>query len=240
MDIIPAIDIIDGACVRLTKGAYDTKKIYAKDPLDMAKRFQDHGIRRLHLVDLDGAKGGHIVNYRTLDRIAGATSLIIDFGGGLKSAQDLHIAFESGAAMVTGGSIAVKSPAEMERWISTYGGERIILGADSKDNHIAVQGWTEVDNSKPLIPFVQGWQALGITQVIATDISKDGTLEGPAVELYKNMLREIPGISLIASGGVATVADIEAMESIGMAGTIVGKALYEGCISLEELERWGR
>ncbi len=238
MYIIPAIDIIDGACVRLTKGAYDTKKVYAKDPLDMAKKFQDHGLRRLHVVDLDGAKGGHIVNYRTLERIAGHTSLIIDFGGGLKSAEDLRIAFESGAAMVTGGSIAVKNPEELERWILAYGGEKIILGADSKDGYIAVQGWTEVDKEHALIPFIAKWQQAGITQVIATDIAKDGTLEGPAIKLYREMLAQLPRLQLIASGGVSKMADLYALADIGMAGAIVGKALYEGRITLQELEKW--
>ncbi len=238
MDIIPAIDIINGACVRLTKGEYSSKKVYAKDPLDVAKRFQDHGVRRLHLVDLDGAKGGRIINYKILESIATHTSLIIDFGGGLKSSEDLHIAFESGATMVTGGSIAVKNPQEFDRWIVTHGGERIILGADSLDGYIAVQGWTEVDTSKPLIPFIQGWKDCGIAQVIATDISKDGTLEGPAIELYKKILEEIPGVELIASGGVSEIEDLYRLQEVGMSGAIVGKALYEGRITLEEIERW--
>ncbi len=237
MIIIPAIDIIDGACVRLTKGEYHTKKVYSNDPLDMAKTFEDHGITRLHLVDLDGAKGGHIVNYKTLERIAGHTSLIIDFGGGLKSSEDLRIAFESGAQMVTGGSIAIQNPEELERWIVAYGGERIILGADVKGESIAIQGWTET-SSQQVVPFVQEWLDRGISQVITTDVAKDGAMEGPSVELYRNMMKELPSMDLIASGGVSQMKDLHTLADIGVTGVIVGKALYEGAISLKEIELW--
>ncbi len=237
MIIIPAIDIIDGACVRLTKGEYDTKKVYSKDPLDMAKTFEDHGVTRLHLVDLDGAKGGHIVNYKTLERVAGHTSLVIDFGGGLKSSEDLRIAFESGAQMVTGGSIAIQNPEELEKWIITYGGDKIILGADVKGESIAIQGWTET-SSQQVVPFVQEWLNKGISQVITTDVAKDGAMEGPSVELYRKMMTEIPAMDLIASGGVSQMKDLHTLADIGAAGVIVGKALYEGAISLKDIERW--
>jgi len=237
IEIIPAIDIIEGKCVRLTKGDYDTKKIYNEDPLEVAREFEDHGIRRLHVVDLDGAKAGHIINYRTLEKIAGKTDLVIDFGGGLKTTEDLRIAFESGAQMVTGGSIAVKNPGEFSSWITKYGAEKIILGADAKDKKIAVSGWQE-DTTEELIPFVKKYRDKGIEKVICTDISKDGMLEGPSVELYKEMIAEIPGLYLIASGGVSNIKDIEELREAGIPAVIFGKAIYEGRISLKELERF--
>ncbi len=236
MQIIPAIDVIDGKCVRLSKGDYDTKKVYNEDPLEVARQFEDWGIKRIHVVDLDGAKAGHIVNHRVLDRICGHTGLVVDFGGGLKSTSDLRIAFECGAAMVTGGSIAVKNPTEFESWIETYGPDKIILGADAKDRKIAVTGWTET-SAQDLIPFVAGYRAKGLNKVICTDISRDGMLQGPAVDLYKEMLSSIDGLFLIASGGVGSAADIEALAEAGVPAVIVGKAIYEKCISREDIIR---
>jgi phosphoribosylformimino-5-aminoimidazole carboxamide ribotide isomerase len=234
IEIIPAIDIIDGKCVRLSQGDYERKTIYNEDPLEVAKMFEAYGLQRLHLVDLDGAKAHHIVNHKVLERIALHTTLTIDFGGGLKSDRDVETAFEAGADMVTGGSIAVKSPAVMHKWIETYGSERIILGADASDGKIAVSGWTE-DSGLDLFAFVQHWKEKGIDKVISTDISRDGMLTGPAIEMYKEILRQIPGIYLIASGGVGTIQDILNLEKIGIPAVIVGKAIYEGKISLEEV-----
>ena len=236
MQIIPAIDVIDGKCVRLSKGDYDTKKVYNEDPLEVARQFEDWGIKRIHVVDLDGAKAGHIVNHRVLDHICGHTSLVVDFGGGLKSTSDLRIAFECGAAMVTGGSIAVKNPTEFESWIETYGPDKIILGADAKDRKIAVTGWTET-SAQDLIPFVADYRAKGLNKVICTDISRDGMLQGPAVDLYKEMLTSIDGLFLIASGGVGSAADIEALAEAGVPAVIVGKAIYEKRISREDIIR---
>ena len=237
IDIIPAIDIIDGKCVRLSQGDYDSKKVYNEDPLEVAKEFEDHGISRLHLVDLDGAKAGQIINYKVLERIASKTSLVIDFGGGLKKSEDLHIAFESGAQMVTGGSIAVKNPDEFESWISKYGSEKIILGADAKDNKIAVTGWLE-ETDQQLIPFIKDYCSKGITKVICTDISKDGMLQGPAIDLYKEIMTELPELYLVASGGVSNIGDIEALAEANIPAVIFGKAIYEGKIGLKELERF--
>jgi phosphoribosylformimino-5-aminoimidazole carboxamide ribotide isomerase len=234
IEIIPAIDIIDGKCVRLSQGDYERKTIYNEDPLEVAKMFEAYGLQRLHLVDLDGAKAHHIVNHKVLERIALHTTLTIDFGGGLKSDRDVETAFEAGADMVTGGSIAVKSPAVMHKWIETYGSERIILGADASDGKIAVSGWTE-DSGLDLFAFIQRWKGKGIDKVISTDISRDGMLTGPAIEMYKEILRQIPGIYLIASGGVGTIQDILNLEKIGIPAVIVGKAIYEGKISLEEV-----
>jgi phosphoribosylformimino-5-aminoimidazole carboxamide ribotide isomerase len=234
IEIIPAIDIIDGKCVRLSQGDYSRKTIYNEDPLEVAKMFESYGIQRLHLVDLDGAKAQHIVNYRVLERIAANTSMIIDFGGGLKSDKDLEIAFESGAAMITGGSIAVKSPETMLSWIENFGSERIILGADVTDRKIAVTGWTE-DSGLDLFTFVRQWKERGIDKVISTDIGRDGMLLGPATDLYAEILREIPDIYLIASGGVGSFQDILDLEKIGVPAVIVGKAIYEGKISASDI-----
>ncbi|MEI6275191.1 MAG: 1-(5-phosphoribosyl)-5-[(5-phosphoribosylamino)methylideneamino]imidazole-4-carboxamide isomerase [Prolixibacteraceae bacterium] len=236
IEIIPAIDIIDGKCVRLSQGDYDRKTIYNEDPLEVAKMFEDCGIQRLHLVDLDGAKAHHIVNYKVLERIASNTRLIIDFGGGLKSDKDLEIAFEAGAAMITGGSIAVKSPETMCGWIEDFGPERIILGADVADRKIAVAGWTE-DSGLDVFEFIAKWMKNEIENVISTDISRDGMLNGPAIQLYKEILQQNPGIYLIASGGVGSVQDIMDLEKIGVPAVIVGKAIYEGKISTKEIRR---
>ncbi|WDF62030.1 1-(5-phosphoribosyl)-5-[(5-phosphoribosylamino)methylideneamino]imidazole-4-carboxamide isomerase [Flavobacterium sp. KACC 22758] len=235
MRIIPAIDIIEGKCVRLSKGDYDTKIIYNENPLEVAKSFEAHGIEYLHLVDLDGAKSSKIVNYKILEQIATQTSLKIDFGGGLKSDDDLRIAFESGANQITGGSIAVKNREIFEKWISEYGSEKIILGADAKDEKIAVSGWLEESN-EDLVPFIQDYQNKGIQYVICTDIAKDGMLQGPSFDLYSKILAEAKGVKLIASGGISTFDELPKLAELGCEGTIIGKAIYEGRISLKQLE----
>ena len=237
IEIIPAIDMIEGKCVRLTQGDYATRKVYNEDPLEVAKAFEDAGIRRLHVVDLDGAKAGHIVNYRMLEKLAGHTSLVIDFGGGLKQTKDVEIAFDCGAQMVTGGSIAIKDPETFTAWIARFGSERIILGADAKDRRIAISGWEEATDAE-LLPFIQKYREQGIEKVICTDISRDGMLEGPAVDLYKEILEAVPEIYLIASGGVSSIADIEKLAEANVPAVIFGKALYEGRITLKELERF--
>ena len=237
IEIIPAIDIIDGKCVRLSQGDYNQKKIYNENPLEVAKMFEDNGIQRLHLVDLDGAKAHHIVNYRTLENIATQTSLIIDFGGGLKSESDLKIAFESGARMITGGSIAVKKPEIFENWIQKFGAEHIILGADCKDKKIAVAGWLE-STEEEIIPFIHTWREKGIQKVICTDIAKDGMLKGTSVDLYKEISLNEPDIKLIASGGVSGINDIEELVEANIYGVIIGKAIYEGKITLKELSKF--
>lgn len=239
IQIIPAIDIIDGKCVRLTCGAYDTSKIYADNPVDMARRFADAGCHRLHLVDLDGARSKHIVNYRTLEQVATHTDMVIDFGGGLKSSDDLRIAFESGAAMVTGGSIAVREPDTFIQWIETFGADKIILGADARDGKIASEGWINTSDHD-IVPFIESYTAHSIYQVISTDISVDGTLAGPAIPLYKRILEKMPSLTLIASGGVGSVADIEALEAANIPAVIVGKAIYENKITIDALTRFNR
>lgn len=254
MRIIPAIDIIEGKCVRLSKGDYDTKKVYNENPLEMAKQFEGHGIRFLHLVDLDGAKSKHIVNHKVLDEIASKTDLKIDFGGGLKTDEDLHIAFESGAHQITGGSIAVKDRETFSGWLRKYGSTKIILGADAKDENIAVSGWLEESDIK-LIPFVKNYQKAGIQYVICTDISKDGMLEGPSFSLYQRLLKETRvvrteiggsgvvdieenGIKLIASGGISEFDELPKLKALGCEGVIIGKAIYENRISLKQLEKY--
>lgn len=235
--IIPAIDIIDGKCVRLTQGAYDTKKVYNEDPLEVAKAFEDCGLARLHVVDLDGAREGHIINYRTLEKIATATEMVIDFGGGLKHDEDLRIAFNSGAKMVTGGSIAVKDPDAFTKWLQRFGKEQIILGADAKDGKIAVSGWKE-KTEKELIPFIRDYAEKGIDKVICTDISRDGMLQGPSLDLYKQIREAVPSVMLIASGGVGSLEDIEALQEAGVPAVIAGKAFYEGKIKLTDVSRF--
>jgi phosphoribosylformimino-5-aminoimidazole carboxamide ribotide isomerase len=237
MDIIPAIDLIDGKCVRLSQGDYDRKTIYNSNPLEVAKLFEDNGIKRLHLVDLDGAKANHIVNYRVLEKIAVNTSLLIDFGGGLKSDNDLRIAFECGAGMITGGSIAVKSPEIFESWLVKYGSDKIILGADVRNEMISVTGWTESTDLK-LLPFLGEYINKGITKVICTDIGKDGMLEGPSTELYKKILSEYPELYLVASGGVSSLKDLENLLLAGVPAVIFGKAIYEGRIDLKDLKNF--
>ena len=234
INIIPAIDIIDGKCVRLSQGDYAQKKVYNESPLDVARAFEDCGCTRLHLVDLDGAKSQHIVNYRVLENIAAHTSLTVDFGGGIKSAADLRIAFECGAAMVTGGSIAVTKPEVFKHWITTYGNERIILGADSRDGFIATQGWL-TSSDKSVVPFIEHYHALGVTKVISTDIACDGMLQGPSIDLYRNILNAVPSLELIASGGVGDMSHVEALDHAGIKQVIVGKAIYENRITLNDL-----
>ncbi|MEL0650387.1 1-(5-phosphoribosyl)-5-[(5-phosphoribosylamino)methylideneamino]imidazole-4-carboxamide isomerase [Algibacter sp. TI.3.09] len=235
MRIIPAIDIIDGKCVRLSKGDYSTKKIYNEHPLEIAKQFEAHGIEFLHLVDLDGAKASHIVNHKVLEEIASKTSLKIDFGGGLKTDDDLRIAFESGAGQITGGSIAVKQPDVFKNWLSKFGADKIILGADANNEKIAISGWLE-ESDEDLIPFVQNYQKDGVQYVICTDIAKDGMLEGPSFDLYEKMLAQLPNIKLIASGGISTFDELPKLAELGCEGTIIGKAIYENKISLKQLE----
>lgn len=237
IEIIPAIDIIEGKCVRLSQGDYTRKVIYNEDPLEVAKRFEDSGIKRLHLVDLDGAKAKHIVNHKVLERIAVRTDLAIDFGGGLKSDDDLRIAFECGAQMITGGSIAVKEKDTFLGWLNKYGNGKIILGADVKDEKISVEGWKE-DTDIQLMPFIKDYVNLGIQKVICTDINKDGMMSGTSVDLYKTVLEELPELYLIASGGVTTLEDVEKLVDIKIPGVIIGKALYEGTISLNDLVKY--
>ncbi|MFO8148288.1 MAG: 1-(5-phosphoribosyl)-5-[(5-phosphoribosylamino)methylideneamino]imidazole-4-carboxamide isomerase [Gillisia sp.] len=241
MRIIPAIDIIDGKCVRLSKGDYSTKKIYNENPLEVAKEFEAHGIQYLHLVDLDVAKSKHIVNHKILEQIASKTGLMIDFGGGLKSDKDLEIAFECGARQITGGSIAVKDREIFKSWLQKFGSDKIILGADANNEKVAVSGWQE-ESEEELIPFIQSYQNEGVKYVICTDISKDGMLEGPSFELYKRILRETTdseeSINLIASGGISTFDELPELAEMGCEGTIIGKAIYEGRISLKQLENY--
>jgi phosphoribosylformimino-5-aminoimidazole carboxamide ribotide isomerase len=237
IELIPAIDIMDGKCVRLTQGDYNTKKVYNEDPLEVGKQFESYGIRRLHVVDLDGARAGRIINYRVLEKLASRTSLVIDFGGGLKTEGDAEIAFESGAQMITGGSIAVKDPAAFASWIARFGSGRIILGADVKDRKIAVSGWEETTPHE-LIPFIREWQSKGVAKVISTDIANDGMLQGPSVAMYKEIREAIPYIYIIASGGVGSIGDIETLAEAGIPAVIFGKALYEGRINLKDLVRF--
>ncbi|MCD8091703.1 MAG: 1-(5-phosphoribosyl)-5-[(5-phosphoribosylamino)methylideneamino]imidazole-4-carboxamide isomerase [Bacteroides sp.] len=237
IELIPAIDIIDGKCVRLSQGDYNSKKVYNENPVEVAKELEDHGIRRLHVVDLDGAASHHVVNYRTLEQITAHTSLIVDFGGGVKSDEDLVIAFESGAQMVTGGSIAVKDPELFHHWLRTYGSEKIILGADVKDRKIAVNGWKD-ESTCELFPFLRGYVEKGIRKVICTDISCDGMLQGPSTGLYKEILEQHPNLYLIASGGVSCADDIRMLDAAGVPAVIFGKALYEGRITFKELENF--
>lgn len=242
MRLIPAIDIIEGKCVRLSKGDYGTKKIYNENPLEVALEFEAHGIQYLHLVDLDGAKSKHIVNHKVLETIASKTSLKIDFGGGLKTNDDLHVAFESGAVQITGGSIAVKDTETFLGWLETYGPEKIILGADANNEKVAVSGWQE-ESEQELIPFIKGYQKEGIQYIICTDISKDGMLQGPSFDLYKKILDHTqvngnPGIHLIASGGISTFDELPKLAELGCEGTIIGKAIYENKISLQQLEKY--
>ena len=233
MRIIPAIDIIDGKCVRLTKGDYTTKKIYNENPLEIAKSFEDNGIQFLHVVDLDGAKSNHIINYKILEKLASQTTLAIDFGGGLKSEKDVEIAFESGAKQITGGSIAAKNRSEFVGWINRFGAEKVILGADCKDRKIATDGWLE-ESDTDVIEFIQSYEENGIRDVISTDISKDGMLKGPSIKLYKDILSQTQ-VSLIASGGVSNINDLYRLKEIGCSGVIIGKAIYEGRITIKEL-----
>lgn len=246
MRLIPAIDIINGQCVRLSKGDYSTQKVYNENPLEVAKMFEAHGVEYIHVVDLDGAKAGHIINYKLLEQIATKTKLKIDFGGGLKSDADLKIAFASGAQQITGGSIAIKNPDVFASWLHTYGRDKIILGADALNEKVAVSGWQEISD-KELIPFIQSYIKQGVSYVICTDISKDGMLQGPSFDLYKKILshpehpekfggRVNRDIKLIASGGISCFADLPKLSALGCEGAIIGKAIYENRISMKQIE----
>ena len=234
MHIIPAIDLIDGKCVRLTQGDYAQKTVYNEDPLAVAREFEAAGLTRLHVVDLDGARGGGIVNHKVLERIAGGTRLHIDWGGGMKTDEDLRIAFASGAHQVTGGTVAVKNPAIFLDWLQRYGPERIILGTDVHGDRIAVSGWEEASD-RELFEFLANYVERGIRYTICTDVSKDGLLQGTARDLYARIRREQPEVNLIASGGVTTTEDLDALVALDCYGVIVGKAIYEGRIPLEAL-----
>lgn len=235
IELIPAIDIIDGKCVRLSKGEFNTQKVYSESPLELAKEFEGIGCHRLHLVDLDGARQKHIVNYRILESITSQTNLVVDFGGGLKSDEDLHIAFESGASMITGGTIAVNNPDIFTSWLEKYGTNKIILGADARNRKISTSGWIE-DSELDILDFIKKYISKGISQVISTDISVDGTLNGPSIELYKDILTQTTGVYLIASGGVGSMDDIYELDEISIPAVIVGKAIYEGKITSKQIE----
>lgn len=235
MKIIPAIDLINGKCVRLTKGDYGQKKIYNENPLEVAKEFEANGIKQLHLVDLDGAKQGHIKNHTVLEQIATQTKLFIDFGGGVKTDDDIKLAFNSGAKMVTGGSIAVKNEALFRDWLNRYGSEKLILGADVINEKIAISGWQE-SSDLSLIPFLEKYTQAGIKYSICTDVDKDGMLQGTSIELYKKIAQNFPELKLIASGGVTTINDLNELKKINVHGVIIGKAIYEGKITLNDLK----
>ncbi len=234
IELIPAIDIINGQCVRLTKGDYDQKKVYNDDPAAVAKEFEQLGFRRLHIVDLDGAKSKHIVNDAVLRKITTETNLIVDFGGGIKTEEDIEKAFEAGASMVTVGSIAVTKPAIFIQWLDKYGADKMILGADVRNGMISINGWKE-DSKEELLPFLKKYIDAGVKNVLCTEISKDGTLQGPAVTLYKEVMKAYPQLHLIASGGVSQKEDIEELEREGIPAVVFGKAIYEGRIDLKEL-----
>lgn len=235
MQIIPAIDIIEGKCVRLTQGDYSQKKIYNEHPLEVAKEFEDAGLTRLHLVDLDGAKAGSVKNWKVLETIASKTSLVIDFGGGIKKEKDVEIVFECGAALATVGSIAVKDEATFVQWLQQFGAEKFLLGADVKDEKIAVSGWLETTDIW-IYDFIEKYIQHGVQQIFCTDVSKDGKLEGPSIDLYKNIINKFPELYFIASGGVSNMKDLDELQNIGCHGAIVGKAIYEGRISIKDLK----
>jgi phosphoribosylformimino-5-aminoimidazole carboxamide ribotide isomerase len=237
IQIIPAIDLIEGKCVRLTQGDYGQKTIYNENPLEVALQFEDAGLKRLHLVDLDGAKAKKVINWKVLDRIASKTSLQIDFGGGVQSDNDLKIVFENGAKQVTGGSIAVKQPDLFQNWIRVYGGEKIILGADAKKEKVAVSGWEE-GTELWVYDFVEQYVEKGIQYAISTDVAKDGLLQGPSFDLYRNLQDKCPDLKIIASGGVSGIGDIEKLAEMNIYGVIIGKAIYENRISLVDLQRF--
>lgn len=237
MEIIPAIDIIDGKCVRLTQGDYDRKTVYNDDPLEVAKAFEAAGIKRLHLVDLDGAKAGAVKNWRVLEAVASKTKLVIDFGGGIKTKKGLELVFQAGAAFATIGSLAVKDQRLFSSWLEEYGPEKFILGADVRDEKIAVSGWLET-TAINVIDFIRGYVEKGVTHVFCTDISKDGQMEGPSFDLYEQIIAAFPTLKFIASGGVSSMHDLQELQRIGCSGAIVGKAFYEGKIGLEELSQF--
>ena len=235
--IIPAIDIIDGKCVRLTEGDYDQKKIYNENPLEIAKQFEDVGLVRLHLVDLDGAKAGAVKNWKVLENIAGKTNLLIDFGGGIRTEKDVQIVFDSGAFFTTVGSIAVNNVKEFISWIKKFGADKFLLGADVKDEKITIHSWQDTTDIW-IYDFIEKYWQRGIKQIFCTDVSKDGKLEGPSTELYKSIIQKFPQLQFIASGGVSSINDLEELKTIGCSGAIVGKAIYENKISLKELKQF--
>lgn len=237
IELIPAIDLIGGKCVRLTKGDYDTQKVYNEDPVAVAREFEEYGFKRLHVVDLDGARSKHVVNHNVLERMAQATDLIIDFGGGIKTDEDIRIATESGAQMVTIGSVAVTRPELFLGWLQQLGSERIILGADAKNGRISINGWKE-DSSDELIPFLDKYIQKGVQKVLCTEISKDGTLQGPATALYREIMTQFPQCHLIASGGVSSMNDLKELDQAGIPAVVFGKAIYEGRIALKDLALW--
>lgn len=237
MKIIPAIDIIEGKCVRLTQGDYNQKKVYNENPLEVALAFQDAGLSRLHLVDLDGAKAGKVKNWKVLERLTSKSKLKIDFGGGIKTEEDLKIVFEAGADLATIGSLAVKNESEFVKWLIRYGSDQFFLGADVKEEKIAVAGWLETTNIW-VYDFIEKYIGFGVKQLFCTDISKDGKLEGPSIDLYKNIVEKFPSIDFVASGGVSTIEDLNQLKEIGCKGAIVGKAIYENKISLKQLEKF--
>jgi phosphoribosylformimino-5-aminoimidazole carboxamide ribotide isomerase len=233
--IVPAIDIIEGQCVRLSRGEFSTQKVYNRNPLEVAKQFEDVGVRRLHLVDLDGAKARRVINWDVLETIASKTKLVIDFGGGVQTDEDLRIAFESGAAMITAGSIAVKNPETVANWLSIYGGEKIILGADVRERKIVIHGWQE-ESALELMSFLGNYLEKGIRQTICTDVSRDGLLVGPAFELYRDIKIKYPDLFLIASGGICQIDDVYRLNDTGIEAVIIGKAIYEGRIQMAQLK----
>jgi len=235
IEIIPAIDIIEGKCVRLEKGDYTRKKVYSSDPVEVARMFESWGLKRLHVVDLDGAKASHIINHKVLKKITSATSLVVDFGGGIKTDNDLRIAFENGASMVTCGSIAVKSRELVLEWLELYGGDKILLGSDHRNGRIAVSGWME-NSDIELIGFIKDYHSVGITKIICTDIEKDGMLSGPSYDIYKHILSTFNDLYLIASGGVSSVSDIHELDKMNVPAVIVGKAIYEGNINASNIK----
>lgn len=236
MTVIPAIDIIDGKCVRLTQGDYDQKTVYNEHPLEVAKAFEDAGLTRLHLVDLDGAKAGQVRNWKVLETLAAKTKMVIDFGGGVKTEKDVEIILNSGAALVTVGSIAVKAEELFVSWLKKYGADKFLLGADVKDEKIAVHGWLETTDVW-IYDFIRKYIDYGVQQIFCTDVAKDGALQGPSLELYKNIIKEFPSLHFIASGGVSNLDDVLKLQEIGCSGAIIGKAIYEGRITLQELQR---
>ena len=238
IEIIPAIDLIDGKCVRLAQGDFARKKIYNENPAEVAEEYESVGLKRLHIVDLDGAKNGKVTNLEVLETIARKTNLIIDYGGGIKSDEDIQSVFNAGAAMASVGSVAVKEPEKFIGWLEKYGSEKILLGADARDGKLAINGWQTGTNIE-ITPFLESYYAKGVRQVFVTDISKDGLLQGSANELYRRILSVLPELNLIASGGVGSIKDVYELEEIGCAGVIVGKAIYEGRISLRELKDAG-
>ena len=237
MEIIPAIDIIDGRCVRLKKGNFSEKTVYHNDPVEMAMLLHDQGLNRLHLIDLDGARAGKVINYGILEKISSRTGMIIDFGGGIKTDIDVEIAFQSGAAMITAGSIAVKDPVSIIRWIKKFGREKIILGADVNKGHIAIDAWL-TDSGQEIFGFIDGYINAGIQKVICTDISRDGMMNGPAIDLYRQIRNQFKDIYLIASGGISALSDLDKLDRIGINGVIIGRALYEQTITFENLQKF--